>query len=78
MRLVGKFRLRDVARSEGKNTSHDGSLRPAILIQIVRSIFSALQPPTGIFPSRDLFALAICRVPPKVDACGWWQYGCQA
>jgi len=49
--LVGKLRLRDASRDAKVITSHDRRLRPAILIQIFQSIFSALKPPVRIFPS---------------------------
>jgi hypothetical protein len=50
MGLVGKLRPRVASRGANGFMSHDRSLRPAILIQIVRPIFFALKPPAHIFP----------------------------
>jgi hypothetical protein len=58
MVLVGKLRLlRDASRRANGITSHDRSLRPAILIQIVRPIFFALKPPARKFPIRGISLL---------------------
>jgi hypothetical protein len=50
MGLVGKERLRDALRRRNGIASHDRSLRPAILIQIIRPIFFALKPAARKFP----------------------------
>jgi hypothetical protein len=57
MGLVGKERLRDASRRRNGIASHDSSLRPATLIQIVRPILFALKPAARKFLVRGISLL---------------------
>jgi hypothetical protein len=57
MGLVGKERLRDALRRRNGIASHDRSLRPATLIQIIRPIFFGLKPAARKFSGRGISLL---------------------